>query len=383
MSSSNGIKILVCSSTFYPPKGGGVISLRTICAGLAKKGYEIQTAYIGSEKDVSWKSHPQKVSLLMRGMWPRIWESERVWRRIVARLIDDEKPDVVITQQDIAAPTVMVCRDKSVPVIILLQGVDIFCLGSFWAGKPWKCSYKCVGCKDSGGRLWQYPFFRAKIGSLKEAFVNADAVVSNSAFTANTLEMLWGVRSSIAFPIPKEPKLNGDLKLGDKILFFSPVAHKGVDIAVDLAEMMKDESFIFAGGDADRTMLRRIKNAGNIENLPWVSDTDSLYRQTKVLIMPSMIPEGFGRGLAEAMSRGIPCIVSDIGALPETLGSGGDVVKDYHDSKEWARVLAKYNDPEYLAEKSQAALKESKRFSCLWTIDHVAEVIEKLVRKDK
>jgi glycosyltransferase involved in cell wall biosynthesis len=96
-----------------------------------------------------------------------------------------------------------------------------------------------------------------------------------------------------------------------------------------------------------------------------------------------MIPEGFGRGLAEAMSRGIPSIVSDIGALPETLGSGGDVVKDYHDSKEWARALVKYKDPEYLAQKSQAALMESKRFSCLRTIDHVAEIIDNLVRKDK
>jgi len=184
----------------------------------------------------------------------------------------------------------------------------------------------------------------------------------------------------VAFPIPKEPRLDRNLKLGQKILFFSPVAHKGVDIAVDLAEMMKDERFIFAGGDADRRILRRIKSAGNIENLPWISDTDSLYKQTKVLITPSLIPEGFGRGLAEAMRRGIPCIVSDIGALPETLGSGGDVVKDYRDPKEWARVLAKYKDQEYLDNKSKAALEESKRFTGLKTVDKVASIIEKLAR---
>jgi len=379
VSPSNGIKVLVCSSTFYPPKGGGVISLRAICAGLANKGYEIHTAYVGSEKDVAWKSHPQELSLLMRGMWPRIWEMDRPWRRVVTDLIDSEKPDVVITQQDVAAPTVAACRSRSVPAIILLQGVDVFCLGGFRSGRPWICSYKCVGCRDSGGRLWQYPFFRAEVGALREAFANADAVISNSAFTSNTLEMLWGVHSLIAFPIPKEPKLDQNFGLGQKILFYSPVAHKGVDVAVDLADMMKDEHFIFAGGDADRRVVRRIKNAGNIENLPWVSNTDSLYKQTKVLIMPSMIPEGFGRGLVEAMRRGIPCIASDIGALPETLGSGGDIVKNYHDSREWARTLIKYKDPGYLAEKSKAALKESKRFSGLKTVDQVSDVIKNLV----
>lgn len=357
------------------------MSLRAICAGLAKKGYDISTTYVGREKDPAWRSYPQDFSLSLKGMWPRIWEAGGHWERALTALMESEKPDAVIVQQGMCVPTVEVCKRHGVPVVILLQGVDVFCLGSFWSGRPWKCEYKCVGCKDNGGRLWQFPFFRSQIGRFREAFIDADAVMSNSEFTSDTLKLIWGVDSSVATPISKEPRLVRGEKQGTKVLYFSPVAHKGVEIAVDIAELMKDEQFIFAGGDASRRTVRRIERARNIEYLAWIMDTDSLYERTKVLIMPSLIPEGFGRACAEAMRRGIPCIVSDVGALPETVGSGGDVVQRYGDANEWARVLALYKDPEYLAKKSQNALFESKRFTQPRTVDQMAEIIESLVAK--
>ena len=42
--------------------------------------------------------------------------------------------------------------------------------------------------------------------------------------------------------------------------------------------------------------------------------------------MPSLFHEPFGRVAAEAMINGIPALVSDRGALPETVGDGGVVL---------------------------------------------------------
>lgn len=53
---------------------------------------------------------------------------------------------------------------------------------------------------------------------------------------------------------------------------------------------------------------------------------DCLYLGAKMYIQPSWT-EGFGLPVAEAMSLGVPVIVSDGGALPEVVGDAGRVVK--------------------------------------------------------
>lgn len=47
---------------------------------------------------------------------------------------------------------------------------------------------------------------------------------------------------------------------------------------------------------------------------------------TRILLVPSTVAESFGRVAAEALINGIPPLVSDRGALPETVGAGGLVL---------------------------------------------------------
>lgn len=378
MGYAGGIRVLVCSDAFYPPKGGGVISLRAICAGLAKKGYDISSYYLGSERDPAWSSHPQGFSLFLKGMWPRNWELKNRWRNAVGNFIESEGVDLVITQQSVAVPTIEACYTLGIPVMLLVQSMDHFCLGSFWSGTPWKCEYKCVGCKDSGERLWQFPFFRAEISETRDSFGKADAVISNSEFTRRTLEMIWGVKSQVVPPISKDPAAVRKAANRNKILFFSPLAHKGVDVALQIAKTMPSEEFMFVG-EARRRTKEKMRSIGNIEYIPWTFETRPLYEQAKLLIMPSLIPEGYGMACVEAMRRGIPCIVSDAGALPETLGGGGEVVGKYRDSNEWVKILKKYQDPHYLANKSEDALKESTRFTGLRSVNRINEILESML----
>lgn len=52
----------------------------------------------------------------------------------------------------------------------------------------------------------------------------------------------------------------------------------------------------------------------------------AIFALTRILLMPSACEESFGRVAAEAMVNGIPPIVSDRGALPETVSDGGIIV---------------------------------------------------------
>lgn len=68
-----------------------------------------------------------------------------------------------------------------------------------------------------------------------------------------------------------------------------------------------------------------------VESVGWV-DPAALLRSVDGLVVPSIAPESFGLAAAEAMSAGVPCLVSDAGALPEVMGAAPRWVHDAGDS---------------------------------------------------
>jgi glycosyltransferase involved in cell wall biosynthesis len=66
--------------------------------------------------------------------------------------------------------------------------------------------------------------------------------------------------------------------------------------------------------------LRDVTSLHRMANTP---DPRAFYRVSRVVLMPSVWRESFGRVAAESMFNGIPVVASDRGALPEALGTGG------------------------------------------------------------
>lgn len=104
---------------------------------------------------------------------------------------------------------------------------------------------------------------------------------------------------------------------------------KGQDILVDAVSMLGETypnvTCIFAGGVADvereayDRMLADIERKGLSDHIRFVglvSDVPKLLKDMDICVVPSR-SEGFGLSLIEAMSMGIPCIVSDTGGLKE------------------------------------------------------------------
>jgi glycosyltransferase involved in cell wall biosynthesis len=381
VSMSKSLKVLVCSDSWYPPRGGGDISMRLLSRALVRDGHRVSTCYIGDASDPELHSHPQPISTVFRGLWPRMWSIESRWRSGLRRVLDKDSPDIVLAQQTVIGPTLDACKSNGVPVAVFLQNVDLFCLGSFWSGHPWKCRYRCLGCKDSGPRLTQYAFFLSHIRRFRDRIRSADFVVSNSDFTKRTFKELFGIDSSVIAPLTDSVGRPAPLDPKGKILFFSPVSYKGVDIALRIASAMKDEEFLFVGNAKER-MANRIRHVRNVEYVPWVKDTSDVYSKAKLLMVPSVIPEGYGMVCIEAMSRGIPCVVSGVGALPETVGAGGDSVASHKDLAPWLDALRRYSDHGFLQEKSRAALTRYSSYSPQSSINAVSDLLSNVEAKD-
>lgn len=100
----------------------------------------------------------------------------------------------------------------------------------------------------------------------------------------------------------------------------NPCSYKGISIFSSLARRMPGIQFsavpTWGTTSVDRDTLKQLTNVHIIEP---VDNIDEILRQTRILLMPSLWPEGYGLIVVEAMLRGIPVLASDTGGLPEAM----------------------------------------------------------------
>ena len=108
--------------------------------------------------------------------------------------------------------------------------------------------------------------------------------------------------------------------------YYSAGLHKGEEIVTRLIERLPGFEFVAMGAPfLDPKAERRIRHLGH------ASQPRQFYASVSVMLVPSIIGEGFPRVALEAMTNGIPVVASRIGGLPEAVEDTGillDVDKD-------------------------------------------------------
>ncbi|MCA1606540.1 MAG: glycosyltransferase family 4 protein, partial [Acidobacteria bacterium] len=103
------------------------------------------------------------------------------------------------------------------------------------------------------------------------------------------------------------------------VTLINPCAVKGISIFLELARRMPDVEFAgvptWGTTSADGAALESLPN---VRLLPPVDHIEEIFRQTRVLLMPSLWTENFPLTVIEAMLHGIPVVGSNSGGLPET-----------------------------------------------------------------
>ncbi|MBK7858016.1 MAG: glycosyltransferase family 4 protein [Archangiaceae bacterium] len=155
----------------------------------------------------------------------------------------------------------------------------------------------------------------AKAEQLKRA-----SVITCSRYLQQYLRTHGGLESEVLYPpcfgerpfAPPRPRPDGFITL------VNPGAYKGVSIFEGLARAFAHLPFAAVSSwsttRADRDRLSRLPN---VTVLPQTDAMEEVYRQSRVLLVPSLWQEAFGMVTVEAMLRGIPVIASAAGGLPE------------------------------------------------------------------
>jgi glycosyltransferase involved in cell wall biosynthesis len=115
-------------------------------------------------------------------------------------------------------------------------------------------------------------------------------------------------------------------------------AWKGHRVLIEAAAQMRDRGIgdlavILAGDPQGRSAYERELDAliaarslgGIVRRVGHCTDMPAAFRAASVVAVPSIEPEAFGRSAVEAQALGTPVVVSDLGAVPETVLSPPDV----------------------------------------------------------
>lgn len=108
-------------------------------------------------------------------------------------------------------------------------------------------------------------------------------------------------------------------------------ADKGIDVLLEAVEGLHDVSLTIVGqgreshyiaGWVENIALRENLSPPRVRLLPYVGDLGSFYRSVDVFALPSKEHDPFGLVVAEAMSQGVPVIVTDQCGIAQSLQSG-------------------------------------------------------------
>jgi len=254
------------------------------------------------------------------------------------RFLDDfsnflkcNKFDLVVTMLENSPEIIQICNENNIPVVLFVM--DAFPVG---------------------------------VAPLSFAN-NVNGVVFSSKFLYKKLTANIDDRS-VVFPPMFEPTWYiSDPRESKYITFINPIKEKGVDIFIEIAQRLPDREFLVV--DAWRKV--ELDFPPNVLHLQKQEDMRIIYGQTILLLVPSICEEAYGRVIVEAGLNGIPTVASDIGGIPEAVHSGGLLVKNYFDVKEWVsaiqNILLKKNYVNY----SKLALESSRKNTYDWTDEFI------------
>jgi glycosyltransferase involved in cell wall biosynthesis len=266
----------------------------------------------------------------------------------ISQIIDEFRPNAILTQLLWSDVALSVGRDKGIPTIFRLPSVP----------------------------------------------TNIDltlptAIVANSRFSKEWVRSSCGRESDLVFPTIDLTRVLSGANLGNRrlITMFNPIDVKGGWIFHEIARAMPSRRFAVvpgwhslrkANGDWDENVLRRslesqrasfdwrpkdisFLDLGNVEILPPREKVSEIYAQTRILVVPSQWEETLARVSIEALANGIPVIGSAVGGLQDHVAAAGILVKDKQNIDAWVSAIESLDDPALYAEYSRKGPSFVKR----------------------
>jgi glycosyltransferase involved in cell wall biosynthesis len=297
-----------------------------ILSGLMPKGYLALKSRIAMQ--VNQRLSGCKVAK-DRSLGYTTWRTWFPWEA-TAYVAREEKADLIVVMSGNAVRIALATKAANIPLLIQLQNVEF---------------------QLDGGRFEE---------------LSDIPCIANSRFTADKYRNTYGFQSTVIYPFMSLSEYRTKTSR-ENVTFINPHPQKGRDIALEIAKRCPEIPFAFVEawpleGNLKRELLQKLASLPNVTLLPAQKDMRNLYGKCKILLVPSIWEEAYGRVAPEAQISGIPVVASARGGLPEAVGPGGVLVDPDGPIQAWVNAVQKlWQDKPYYAELSAAALAYAER----------------------
>lgn len=368
-----GIRILFAGQSLGDPTGGGELSARALLGALAQRTHvqalgvgRIERSYVLDEgiecRDVISRWLPASAGIPFH---LAALGAERGFGRILAEQLRSAPPDLLLLQQPAWVPPSAVPRDSKLVVFLRSPA----CYG---IGEPNPFPLR---------RTLSRPFGSIRYRANRALLERADLLVTNSAFLQEELARRRGLSSHVVPPFIDTGALRRDSvesRAGEWITFVGLDEWKGAALAIRIARTLPERRFLFLdGARPSARMISQAERLPNVTRQRWTDDMADVFRRTRLLLVPSLWEEPFGRLPVEAGCLGIPTLASSRGGLPDSVGEGGLVLDALDDVEPWVRSIRRLDDPEHYDALSRAARENASRY----TLEASMTRFEDLLRK--
>lgn len=176
----------------------------------------------------------------------------------------------------------------------------------------------------------------------------------------------YGIEAQKITPVGSVPNFEGsaaDKKFGSQQILFngSDFERKGGDLVLAAFEKVKEalpEAKLVVIGKKINNLGKRVENPGNVSSR---SQMEKLFLESDLVVAPGYC-DPFPTFIIEAMSYGVPCIVSNRDGMPEIVdGEVNGLVIDQLTPDVLAKsIITLLNNPDRLASMSEAARQKVK-----------------------
>lgn len=280
------------------------------------------------------------------------------------RMLRAERPDVVHVHNlfpQLSVSVLDACREHGVPVVLHVHDYKITCPTAQHLREGKLCS-KCVGgreywcalhnCRGSVPMSISY--------ALRNTFARASGKIHDGVTHYLCVsEFVRRLLITAGYPAERTSALNNFFDLppfagrnadGDYVAYVGRISpEKGIDVLVEAArttglpvQIAGDPAFM--PGICDRAPAN-VRFVGKLNR----EQLDRFLSGARMLVVPSVWWEAFGLVAAEAMSRELPVIATQMGGLPEVVLHGD------------TGLLIPPNDPSSLAEAMRELWQDAPR----------------------
>lgn len=310
----------------YRQRGGEDAVLENTVAALKRQGHLVSTLerHSGEVSGVANK---------INAVFTSIWSKEA--RAAMFDVLDAERPDVVHVHNlyPLLSPSVLdACRVRDVPVVMTCHNYRLTCpIGvHFREGAICECCRRhgehwCVirNCRDNRVESVAYAI-RNFITRQQNMFEkNIARFICISEFLRDYLVSAGFPESkfSVVPNMVRLPETVANPANGTYIAFLGRfVPEKGIGTLIEAAKLVPHIPVWLAGAGPLEDELRASAPANvHFKGMMNAGELSMFYMNARATVVPSVWYETFGLVAAEAMSYGVPPIISNIGGLAEVV----------------------------------------------------------------